>query len=253
MMVFSNFLLRKTPSQHIQEVDELTQQAACRGLVYRQVPSKIPPRHTRVAFYDGLWKIEALRRADLYADIPLEPCGGLDLRKVCATWGLEGCQPIDPMRWTIFEPGDPHFLSSVAVKVLSDYDGCVKIIEPPLSDLAKRKRLMRQFASDATVIFTSLVTMIPLAIQTYTSEFVDEHTSLARIYRNSWRERKQLKRRAVSWVSWLCGFEIDWAAAARLLIVVVTLVMLVAVVTGRFELAIRQRARNWAYTGSISL
>ncbi|KDQ28421.1 hypothetical protein PLEOSDRAFT_1089696 [Pleurotus ostreatus PC15] len=231
----------------------MTQEAASRGLVYRQVPSKIPPRHARVAFYDGLWKIEELQRADLYADIPLEPCGGLDLRKVCATWGLEGCQPIDPMRWTVFEPGNPHFLSSVAVKVLSDYDGCIKIIEPPLSDSAQQKRRMRESTSDITVTFISLMAMIPLAIQTYASEFVDEHTSLARIYRNSWRERKQLKRKAASWVTWLCGFEIDWAAAARLLVVIVTLVMLVAVITGRVELAVRQRARNWAHTGSISL
>ncbi|KAF4563029.1 hypothetical protein EYR36_003464 [Pleurotus pulmonarius] len=252
-MVFSNFLLRKTPSQHIQDVNQMTEEGALRGLDYRQVPSKIPHGHARVAFYDGLWKIMELKCADLYADIPLEPCGGLDLRKVCAVWGLEGCQPIDPMRWTIFEPGSPHFLSSVAVKVLSDYDGCIKIIEPPLSDSAQRKRRMREVTSDITVTLMSLATMIPLAVQTYASEFLDEHTSLARMYRNSWRERKQLKRKAVSWVSWLCGFEIDWAAAARLLIVVVTLVMLVAVLTGRVELAVRQRARNWARTGSISL
>ncbi len=112
---------------------------------------------------------------------------------------------------------------------------------------------MREVTSDITVTLMSLATMIPLAVQTYASEFLDEHTSLVRMYRNSWRERKQLKRKAVSWVSWLCGFEIDWAAAARLLIVVVTLVMLVAVITGRVELSVRQRARNWARTGSISL
>ncbi|KAJ8507821.1 hypothetical protein ONZ45_g9846 [Pleurotus djamor] len=117
----------KTPKRHIREAIAASNNDA---YLEQSLPPNPPPRsHARVSFYDGLWRIQDGQPANLFADIPLEPCGGLDLKKVCKKWGLESCVPVDPMRWEIFQPGkDPHMLSSLAVAVLSEEDGCIKFI-----------------------------------------------------------------------------------------------------------------------------
>jgi hypothetical protein len=105
------------------------------------------PRYVRVQLFMSL---ELLRRVDrmpnLVAEVPLERSGELDLRRVRDLWGLDTCavcapllawqcytdslpisQPIDPLRWQIFEPYSDH-LSPLAVHALSQHYGAIKFI-----------------------------------------------------------------------------------------------------------------------------
>ncbi|RDB26905.1 hypothetical protein Hypma_005023 [Hypsizygus marmoreus] len=104
-----------------------------------------PPGFVRVGFFISLDMIKRLGwTPNMVAFVPLEPSGELDLGKVKRLWGLETCAAVDPMRWTLFEPGRPEIISAVGVRNLSLYYEAINVIEPYASESTLRKREFRQ-------------------------------------------------------------------------------------------------------------
>lgn len=86
------------------------------------------------------------RKPSLEADLPLEPTGEFDMKRVRELWGLEKCvvclnqsfgpkffrliswiQPIDPVRWKVFEPVSDR-ISPLAVMTLSAHYNALRFI-----------------------------------------------------------------------------------------------------------------------------
>ncbi|KAI9571568.1 hypothetical protein HD554DRAFT_2036517 [Boletus coccyginus] len=112
--------------------------------IVKKLPPNPPPRHVRVHVYLG-WRPGCdetefvMRHSALVGDFPLDRFGRLSLSRVKAKWALRGCavgvfftsfQPIDPCRRTKFEPVHPEYISPLAIRVLTETEGVLKLFEP---------------------------------------------------------------------------------------------------------------------------
>ncbi|KAJ3748385.1 hypothetical protein DFH05DRAFT_1456434 [Lentinula detonsa] len=146
-------------------------------------PPKLPPPlpgWIRVKFYSHIYKIRHEMLPDMEGDVQLSRSGWLDLRVVCRIWNLEACTPIDPMRWVPVKPTRLFWLSPIAVRVLSEQNQCIMMIEPtPLSPSTVHKRELR----DASFhLYTSFFMLFHLM---YSVPITIAHTSVA-FFRGRW-------------------------------------------------------------------
>ncbi|KAF9235261.1 hypothetical protein BU15DRAFT_51560 [Melanogaster broomeanus] len=116
-----------------------------------RLPQSPPPRHVRVHLYVG-WREGCdeteyfMSHAALKGDFPLEPSGYLSLARVKSKWGLENCAAIDPTRRMKFDSSKPDYLSPLAIKVLTDNSGVLKLFEPkPSNDTIAMREMRMQF------------------------------------------------------------------------------------------------------------
>ncbi|KAL4079306.1 hypothetical protein J3A83DRAFT_4075156, partial [Scleroderma citrinum] len=128
-----------------------------------QLPPTPPERHARVyVFLD--WKEgsddKELIQNLLYlqADVPFEPSGNLSLVRIRSMWGLEKCNPIDHHRRIAFRAANQDYLSPLAVQVLADKDGVLKLYEPKPSEttIAMREQRMhyvRKYEAETTWLY----------------------------------------------------------------------------------------------------
>ncbi|KAF9444119.1 hypothetical protein P691DRAFT_807875, partial [Macrolepiota fuliginosa MF-IS2] len=140
----------KSPEEHIREDHHTSRvhQLLLPHLQYGTSLRQPPPGHVRLLFWWSLNELKASRpKAQMSADIPLEPGGSLDLLRVQKMWGLESVTIIHPLRWKIFIPGDPNRLSALAVRDLS-IDRHIFITEHPATRQTMVKRVVRLFCLD---------------------------------------------------------------------------------------------------------
>ncbi|KAJ6622626.1 hypothetical protein B0H10DRAFT_2013595 [Mycena sp. CBHHK59/15] len=173
------------------------------------------------------------------ADIPLCRSGGLDLDVVRRRWGLDTCLPVDPLRWKPFQPTHPEYLSAVAIQVLSEGEGCLKFIEPTVSTQTLVQRQTRQ----VVLGIVALLRLTCLRVIEMFAQCLEADTPLPSMCR---RARQSLRRRAPR-------IKIGWDDLLNFMILCCWLFLAVGSVGGYFQIAPRERARNWARTGSLSL
>ncbi|KAL6305098.1 hypothetical protein BKA93DRAFT_230609 [Sparassis latifolia] len=146
-------MLQKTPLEFAAEAYEYSRPyrkpsksnwSAPHQVPYRPPP---PPCMVRVRWYQSIEHMvpDQFEDPDLFADIPLESNGDLDMRKIKRLWNLENCYPVDWTRLKVMVPGDPDRLSSLAVEVMTrDFDRCLRVIERPgpATLLARERRVI---------------------------------------------------------------------------------------------------------------
>ncbi|KAH0828118.1 aspartic peptidase domain-containing protein [Lanmaoa asiatica] len=122
-------LFYRTPQEHLNEMWK----------IIKTLPLSPPPRHVRVHVYLG-WEPGCdetefvMRHSALVADFPLERSGRLALAHVKSKWALHGCAPIDPCRRARFDTVHPEYISPLAIRVLTETEGVLKLFEPTPSD-----------------------------------------------------------------------------------------------------------------------
>ncbi|KAF8554784.1 acid protease [Imleria badia] len=105
----------------------------------KKLPPSPPPRHVRVHVYLG-WQPGCdetefvMRHSALVGDFPLDRAGRLALARVRAKWALRGCAPIDPCRRAKFDTAHPEYISPLAIRVLTETEGVLKLFEPTPSE-----------------------------------------------------------------------------------------------------------------------
>ncbi|KAJ3995661.1 hypothetical protein F5050DRAFT_1808463 [Lentinula boryana] len=161
---------------------------------------KYPPRRPpplpgwiRVSFYSHIYKIRHEMLPDMEGEVKLDRSGWLDVRSVCKLWNLEECKPVDPMRWVPVEPLNSIWLSRLAIRVLSEPNGCMMFIEPtPLSPSTVHKRELR----DASFhLYTSFFMLFHLM---YSVPITIAHTSVA--FTRRWWIRWGQRSRFPIWI-----------------------------------------------------
>ncbi|KAJ7644224.1 hypothetical protein FB45DRAFT_897269 [Roridomyces roridus] len=170
-------------------------------------------------------------------DLPLCRLGGLDLNLVKRCWGLETCLPIDPLRWKPFEPRHPNYISPVALQVLSCGQDGIKFIEPTVSQQTVVQRQMRQVLYDAA----SLIYLTIRRVFEILMECLETDTPLPATCRRLHRKASRIP------AAWTCD------ELLNIFILFLWIIFAVAIFGGYVQLAPRERARNWVYTGSFSL
>ncbi|KDQ56331.1 hypothetical protein JAAARDRAFT_194985 [Jaapia argillacea MUCL 33604] len=116
-------LFEKTPEEHLED-------ARVRDRNQGPPPRKVPDRHVRIAWYPSLDLVNT-KVCHVEWDIPLEPCGDLDLGKLKRRWGFDDCSAVDPYRYTLVKPANPDRLTALALRVLQEGQGYVILIEHP--------------------------------------------------------------------------------------------------------------------------
>ncbi|KAF8444968.1 hypothetical protein L210DRAFT_3531622 [Boletus edulis BED1] len=105
----------------------------------KTLPPDAPPKHVRVHVYLG-WTHGCdetefvMRHSALVGDFPLDRAGRLSLARVKAKWALRGCAPIDPCRRAKFDTVHPEYISPLAIRVLTETEGVLKLFEPTPSE-----------------------------------------------------------------------------------------------------------------------
>ncbi|KAK7048471.1 hypothetical protein R3P38DRAFT_2869594 [Favolaschia claudopus] len=208
-----------------------------RQLILQSASAAPPPGYVRAYFYSHLYQIYDKSPPDLAADIPLCPSGGLDLGVVKQEWGLETCLPVDPLRWKPFQPGQPNYLSAVAVEVLSNGQGCIKFIEPTVS----HQTLMQRQTRDVVLGVATLIQLSFLRALQAIYQCLEDDTPLPAMYR-------QMRRRAQSVTAiW------SWDDLLNIFILCMWFGLAVATYGGYIQWAPMERGRKWVRTGSFSL
>ncbi|KAF5360959.1 hypothetical protein D9756_005166 [Leucocoprinus leucothites] len=140
----------KGPDEHIRE-DQHASRVHEHLLPHLEFGTKLkqpPPGHIRLLFW---WSLDELKvpkpNAHMSIDIALDPDGSLDLLKIQKIWGLETVQIIHPLRWRIFQPGDPNRLSALGVHDLS-LERHIFITENPVTRDTTVKRILRLLCID---------------------------------------------------------------------------------------------------------
>ncbi|KAF9222429.1 hypothetical protein BS17DRAFT_783699 [Gyrodon lividus] len=128
--------MESTPSIFFRTPQEHLNNAWKKG---KGLPESPPPGHVRVHLYvgwsEGCDETEFLMsHTALKGDFPVEPSGYLSLARVKSKWGLENCAAIDPARRMMFDSSNPNYLSPLAIRVLTDNSGVLKLFEPKPSD-----------------------------------------------------------------------------------------------------------------------
>ncbi|KAI5986883.1 hypothetical protein EDD15DRAFT_2372955 [Pisolithus albus] len=151
--LFGPSIFCRTPQEHLE----------CQWRKNIQLPRTPPERHVRVYLFLE-WKEgcddKELLDGLLYlkADVPLEPTGKLSLLRIREMWGLENCIPIDQCRRMAFKSADSDYLSPIAIGVLADENGVLKLFEPRPSDATiamreKRMQYVRQYQAETTWLY----------------------------------------------------------------------------------------------------
>ncbi|KAJ6588726.1 hypothetical protein B0H19DRAFT_1100866 [Mycena capillaripes] len=208
-----------------------------RQLILEPASPPPPPGYVRVHFYSHLYRIFDRAPPDMAADVPLCRSGGLDLEVVKRRWGLETCQPIDPLRWKPFEPTHPNYLSAVAIELLSYGEGCIKVIEPTVS----HQTLIQRQTREVILGVVCLVQLVCRRSAEMVYECLEADTPLPALYR---RMRRRAPQISMAW---------KWEEIFSFLVLCLWIGLAVATFGGYVELAPRERARKWVHTGSFSL
>ncbi|KAI6116048.1 hypothetical protein F5141DRAFT_975422, partial [Pisolithus sp. B1] len=132
-----------------------------------QLPHTPPERHVRVYLFlewqEGRDDKELLDNLlYLKADVPLEPTGKLSLLRIREMWGLEKCVPIDQCRRMAFKSAHSDYLSPIAIGVLADENGVLKLFEPRPSDATiamreKRMQYVRRYQAETTWLYETAI------------------------------------------------------------------------------------------------
>ncbi|KAH7920605.1 hypothetical protein BV22DRAFT_790886 [Leucogyrophana mollusca] len=206
------------------------------------LPSDPLPGHVRVCFYtdwnEGLDESDlVVRWSALRADVPLEPSGDLDLGRVRKMWGLEKCAPIHPDRRIPFEPQHPDHLSSLAVGVLTDEEGVLKLFEPSPSEPTiqireKRMHIVRKYQAGVTHVEDAIMGRISAVVDciSHPFEVMNHRLTMAACARQTQNEKEEKPR---------IGHHFPWPSFRH---VVFTAALLFLVVSGAFT-----RYLNFAY------
>ncbi|KAJ7274071.1 hypothetical protein C8J57DRAFT_1314510 [Mycena rebaudengoi] len=211
-----------------------------RQLILEPTVPPPPPGYVRVQFYTHLFKIYDRSPPDIVSDIPLNRSGGLDLISVKRLWGLETCLPVDPLRWKPFQPTHTNYLSAVAIRVLSEGEGCINFIEPTVSHQTLIQRQTRCVVSGLTTVLSlTCLRGVEMVV-----ECLEADTPLPALYR---RLRRSVKRRT-SRIQML-----EWQEILNILILFAWIFLVFGSLTGYVQFAPRERGRKWVRTGSFSL
>ncbi|KAN0091470.1 hypothetical protein V8E55_005036 [Tylopilus felleus] len=131
-------LFYRTPQEHLNGMWK----------IIKKLPPSPPPRHVRVHLYVG-WKPGCdetefvMRHSALVGDFPLDRSGCLSLARVNSKWALHGCAPIDPCRRAKFDTAHPEYISPLALRVLTETEGVLKLFEPTPSEVTIATRDLR--------------------------------------------------------------------------------------------------------------
>ncbi|OCH89416.1 hypothetical protein OBBRIDRAFT_826561 [Obba rivulosa] len=97
--------------------------------------TRCPPLPRSVAV---MWfrSVETLRRGPdygtyLWTYLNIDDSGELDLTPLKDLWGLDNCIPVDVTRLQLFTPRHHNKLSAMALKVLTDGQDCLRVVEKP--------------------------------------------------------------------------------------------------------------------------
>ncbi|KAF9261752.1 hypothetical protein L218DRAFT_1001534 [Marasmius fiardii PR-910] len=183
-------------------------------------------------------------------DVMLTKNGALDVRQVMNKWGLEECVAIDPMRWTPVYRTQENHLSPLAVRVLSEISGCIMFVEPTPSKSTTRKRNIREatwMLAHTIRAFFALITMTLLSLVisflARCTPFVQWGLEVKRAWRLEAASRAHLVNkhgrtmRIASWTVLFATF-VFWFYTTM---------------EHTVQFAPKQRAWNWARTGSFTL
>ncbi|KAG5644200.1 hypothetical protein DXG03_008863 [Asterophora parasitica] len=171
-------LLEKTPLEHVADASKL--RAHVPHLSEKHF-AHIPPGHIKIRFWMSLLDLhEDDMNPKLEAILPLEDDGGFDLGR-----------PIDPMRWTVFEPsaGLVGVLSPFTVHILSEFYDSLNVIEPFVSDSTWRTRHARFKAQTYLASVSSQADVVMDYVQAYgqRTKFVE------------WYDQAQQDMRCAEW------------------------------------------------------
>ncbi|KAI0683989.1 hypothetical protein BC835DRAFT_1422720 [Cytidiella melzeri] len=104
-----------------------------KGVIYEPYTDQPPVAagSVRVKLYRDMESL--YRDSNLSVDVPLGPRGELDLRIIQREWSLQNCNVVDSTRLQFFPPSadNPNKLSGVAVRLLTDNQYWLRVIEQP--------------------------------------------------------------------------------------------------------------------------
>ncbi|ESK88646.1 hypothetical protein Moror_3049 [Moniliophthora roreri MCA 2997] len=211
-------------------------------------PSLFFDRWIIVKFYSHLYKIRQQLAPDMEAHVMLTRCGGLDVRQVMNLWGLEDCVPIDPMRWTPAPRTDVNMLSPLAVRVLTENSGCIMFVEPTISKSTAQKRAFRE----AIRLTLESVTTMADTTSASVSDLLKEYTPMHRLTKSA---RKAWSKSKLSRQRFLKRYEAEMLMTQMFacMFLMIFIIYMIHTTLGRVRFEPRQRAWNWARTGSFVL
>ncbi|KAG7095668.1 hypothetical protein E1B28_006385 [Marasmius oreades] len=219
-------------------------------LGFRQPPRlPPPPQWVTVKFYSHIYKIRQGSAPDMEGDVMLTKSGALDVRQVLNKWGLEECVAIDPMRWTpVYRTRENH-LSPLAVQILSEISGCIMFVEPTASKSTTRKRALREATEMVAHSITAFFTLILMTILHLVVSFLARYTPFVHWsseVKRAWR----LEAASRAYFMNLYGrtMNITWG-----IVLFATATFWLYMTMEHIQLAPKQRAWNWARTGSFTL
>ncbi|KAI6111992.1 hypothetical protein EDD16DRAFT_1605446 [Pisolithus croceorrhizus] len=84
-------------------------------------------------------------------------------------WGLEKCVPIDQCRRMAFKSAHSDYLSPIAIGVLADENGVLKLFEPRPSDATiamreKRMQYVRRYQAETTWLYETAIQKVDEAL-----------------------------------------------------------------------------------------
>ncbi|KAL0579913.1 hypothetical protein V5O48_002084 [Marasmius crinis-equi] len=213
-----------------------------------------PSRWIRVHFYTHINKVRLGCTPDLIGEAMLSQNGGLDVRQVMDKWGLEDCCAIDPTRWEPFNRTRENHLSALAVRLLSERSGCLIFTEPEVSKSTARKRAFREGAVSLFESITTLLTLIAMTILNIIFTPFRNYTPIvewSQEVRRAWHLEEPTRARLMKEY----GKTLKCAGCAIMAILLLASLLLTYSMMGlvEFEAAPRQRAYNWARSGSFVL
>ncbi|KAF5378853.1 hypothetical protein D9615_006944 [Tricholomella constricta] len=225
----------KTPLEHTADAAKIRARLPYpKRKHFARIKPAIPPGHIQIRFWMSLLDLhEDDTKPTLEAILPLEVNGGFDLGRVKRLWGLETClvgflsfdsppnkpsralhQPIDPLRWKVFEPaGQTDILSPFTVHILSEFYGSINVIgealpkisatradgmttESSVSESTWRTRNMRFKAQTHLALVRPRVNTMMHHVQ----KFV-EQSSLAECYDQAQQNMRCLEWRFKQWTA----------------------------------------------------
>ncbi|KAF8231543.1 hypothetical protein L208DRAFT_1362156 [Tricholoma matsutake] len=198
-----------------------------------------PPGYVRVQFFMSLDMIKYVgRKPSLEADLPLEPTGEFDMKRVRELWGLEKCVPIDPVRWKVFEPVSDR-ISPLAVMTLSAHYNALRFIEPSVSQSTLIKRRIRHAAVPRLLALYTFYT----AVSRRCEQFLAHYTSLIVWYSAAQRQREIFEWRLQRWAS----ENEELGRMVLALCIIAIIVFIVSLMEGYVDVGSTERVERWIW------
>ncbi|EEB95285.1 hypothetical protein MPER_05766 [Moniliophthora perniciosa FA553] len=176
-------------------------------------------------------------------------------------------KPIDPMRWTPAPRTDANMLSPLAVRVLTENSGCIMFVgvltinlhfialklnndspEPTVSKSTAQKRAFRE----AVRLVLESVTKMADTTSATVSDLMKEYTPMNRLTRSAnkaWSKSKLSRQRFLKRYE----AEVLMAQMFACMFLMIFIIYMIHTTLGRMRFEPRQRAWNWARTGSFML